>query len=97
MDILCEADILICDSGVLVGHSSNSDTGARNKRETTSASLGHVGQVVKATSSINVSGFFLGKDGRLGLRACLEDVSFNQRLNFNLMSFTNACQWLEGD
>ncbi len=54
----------------------------------TSASLGHVGQAVKATSSINVPGFFLGKDGRLGLKSCLQDVSFNEGLNFNLMSLT---------
>ena len=87
MDILREADIWICNSGAS-GHSSNSDAGARNKRETTSTSLGHVGQAVKATSSFDVPGCFLGKDGKPGLRACLTDVSYNNRLNFNLVSLT---------
>ena len=49
MDILREANIWIYDSGSS-GHSSNIDAGARSKRETMSASLGHVGQAVKATS-----------------------------------------------
>ena len=87
MDILRDANIWICDSGAS-NHSTNSDAGARNKRETTSASLGHVGQAVKATSSIDVSGYFLGKDGKPGLKACLKDASFNAMLNFNLMSLT---------
>ena len=68
MDVLRDANIWICDSGAS-NHSTNSDAGARNKRETTSASLGHVGQAVKATSSIDVPGYFLGKDGKPGLRA----------------------------
>ena len=87
MDVLRDANIWICDSGAS-NHSTNSDAGARNKRETTSASLGHVGQAVKATSSIDVSGYFLGKDGKPGLKACLKDASFNAMLNFNLMSLT---------
>ena len=82
MDIFREADSWICDSGAS-GHSSNSDAGARSKRETTSASLGHVGQAVKATSSIDVPGCFLGKDGKPGLRACLTDISYNNRLNLS--------------
>ena len=87
MDALRDANIWICDSGAS-NHSTNSDAGARNKRDTTSASLGHVGQAVKATSSIDVPGYFLGKDGKPGLRARLDDVSYNNRLNFNLMSLT---------
>ena len=75
MDILLEANIWICNSCASC-HSSNFDAGARSKRETTSASLGHVGQAVKATLSIDVPGYFLGKDGKSGLRACLEDVSY---------------------
>ena len=66
MDVLRDANIWICDSGAS-NHSTNSDVGARNKRDTTSASLGHVGQAVKATSSIDVPGYFLGKDGKPGL------------------------------
>ena len=87
MDALCDANIWICDSGAS-NHSTNSDAGARNKRDTTSASLGHVGQAVKATSSIDVPGYFLGKDGKPGLRTRLDDMSYNNRLNFNLMSLT---------
>ena len=54
MDVLRDANIWICDSGAS-NHSTNSDAGARNKRDTTSASLGHVGQTVKvkATSFID--------------------------------------------
>ena len=87
MDILRKEDIWICDTGAS-NHSTNSDACARDRRETNSSSVGHVGPVVKATSSIGIPGWFLGKDGSPGVKACLKDVSFNKGLNFNLMSMS---------
>ena len=87
MDILSEDDIWICDSGAS-SHSTKSEVGARNKKDTLSTSVGHTGPAIKATSSIDVPGRFLEKDGSPGMRACLTDVSFNEGLNFNLMSLS---------
>ena len=87
MDILSEDDIWICDSGAS-SHSTKSEKGARNKKDTSSTSVGHAGPAIKATSSIDVPGRFLAKDGSPGMRACLTDVSFNEGLNFNLMSLS---------
>jgi hypothetical protein len=43
---------------------------------------------VKATSTIDVSGQFVTRDGTLGLKATLTDVNYNEKLNFNLISLT---------
>ena len=87
MGILSEDDIWICDSGAS-SHSTKSEKGARNKKGTFSTSVGHTGPAIKATSSIDVPGRFLEKDGSSGIRACLTDVSFNEGLNFNLLSLS---------
>ena len=66
MDILSEDDIWICDSGAS-SHSTKSEKGARNKKDTSSTSVGHAGPAIKATSSIDVPGRFLAKDGSPGM------------------------------
>ena len=73
MDILSENDIWICDSGAS-SHSTKLEVGARNKKESSSTSVGHTGPAIKATSSIDVPGRFLEKDGSPGMRACITDV-----------------------
>lgn len=57
-EILYESDIWIGDSGAS-SHSTNNKTGAVNERLFGSASLGHTGEAVKATSTIDVSGQFV--------------------------------------
>ena len=54
-EMLYESDIWIGDSGAS-SHSTNIKTGAVNKRQFGSASLGHMGEAVEATSTIDVSG-----------------------------------------
>ena len=61
--------------GIGCGKMEIQATSAREKRETNSANIGHVGPAVKATPFIDVPSCFLGKDRRPGLKAWLEDVS----------------------
>jgi hypothetical protein len=67
-EMLYESDIWIDDSGTS-SHSTNYKTGAVNERQFGSASLGHTGEAVKATSTIDVLGQFVTRDGTLGLKA----------------------------
>ena len=85
IDILQEDDVWICDTGAS-SHSSKSDKGVRSVKESNSTSVGHAGSVVKATSTIEVPGRFLEKDGSLDMKAVLTEVSYNKGLNFNLFS-----------
>ena len=87
IDILQEDDVWICDTGAS-SHSSKSKKGARSVKDTNSTSVGHAGPAVKATSTIEVPGRFLEKDGSPGMKAVLTEVSYNKGLNFNLFSLT---------
>ena len=86
-DVLFEEDVFICDSGAS-NHSSKSKVGARNERPTNSSSLGHAGEAVEAECTIDLAGQFVAKDGSLGLKATLTEVSVNKKYNFNLISLT---------
>ena len=79
MDIVCEAGIWICNFGAS-SHSTNSSAGGKDTRETMRIRLGYIDEAVKVTSSIDVPGFFLGKDGRPG--ACLQDVNLLAGIGF---------------
>ena len=99
-EILYEDDVWICDTGAS-SHSTNNKSGARNEKTSGSASLGHTGEAVKATSTIDLPGQFMAKDGGSGMKATLTEVNYNKTLNFNLMSLTrllcNGWSIVKGD
>ena len=66
-EILYQNDIWICDTGA-TSHLTPYRLGARNVRDSGSASLGHAGEAVKATSTIDLPGQFVAKDGGLGMK-----------------------------
>ena len=72
----------------MLSHSTPYRLGAKNERTSGSASLGHAGEAVKATSTIDLPGRFVAKDGTLGMKGTLADCNFNESLNFNLLSLT---------
>ncbi len=80
-EILYESDIWIGNSGNS-SHSTNNKTGTVSESLFGSASLGHTGEAVKATGTIDVSGQFVTHDGTLSLEATLNDVNYNGMLNF---------------
>jgi hypothetical protein len=43
---------------------------------------------VEAECTIDLPGQFVAKDGKLGVKAVLTDVSVNKKYNFNLLSLT---------
>ena len=91
-DMLKDDEIWICDTGAS-SHSTNCITGASNQRDSGSASIGHAGQAVRATKTIDLSGTFVKKDGSRGLKATLTEVSYCADHNFNLLSLTRLlCQ-----
>ena len=85
--VLQQPDIWICDTGAS-SHSTNNSNGGKNVKDTRSASLGHAGEALKATKTIDLSGQYVTKDGTLGMKATLTEVNFNETHNFNLMSLT---------
>ena len=85
--VLQQTDIWICDTGAS-SHSTNNSSGGQNVKDTGSVSLGHAGEALKATKTIDLPGQYVTKDGTLGLKATLTDVNFNETHNFNLMSLT---------
>ena len=86
-EMLSQPDVWICDTGAS-SHSTNDNSGARNEKDTGSASLGHAGQALKATMTIDLLGQYVTKDGTWGMKATLTEVNFNASHNFNLMSLT---------
>ena len=56
--------------------------------ESGSASLGHSGEAVKAQNTFDLPGTFMAKNGSEMLKATLTKVSYNKRLNFNLLSLS---------
>ena len=85
--VLQQTDIWICDNGTS-SHSTNNSYGGQNVKDTGSASLGHAGEALKATKTIDLPGKYATNDGALGLKATLTDVNFNETHIFNLMSLT---------
>ena len=86
-EILYQSDIWIYNTGAS-SHSTNNRSGAKNQRDSGSPSLGHDGQAVEATSTIDLPGQFLVRDGSFGMEGVLTEVNYNNSHNFNLMSFT---------
>ena len=86
-EMLYQTDIWICDTGAS-SHSTNNKIGAENERRSGSASLGHAGEAIEATLTIDLPGQFMAIDGSSGLQASLTEVNFNARHNFNLISLT---------
>lgn len=99
-DLLYQDDIWICDTGAS-SHSSNSRSGAQNERKSGSTSLGHAGEAIEATSTIDLPGQYVARDGSLGLKGTLVDVNYSDSHNFNLMSLTRllciGCYISKGD
>ena len=89
-DLMYANDIWIGDTGASC-HSSKSKQGASNKRSAGSASLGHAGEAVKATSTFDLKGRFVRKDGSLGMKATLTECSYNASHNFNLIKPRLLC------
>ena len=58
--MLSQPDIWICDTGAS-SHSTNKKSGAKNERNTGSASLGHAGQAFKATMTVDLPGQYVTK------------------------------------
>ena len=83
----------IQDSGASGGHSTNWLEAATNIREPGSASIGHSGDVTKASNTIDVPGIVVQKDGSCGttcggMTATLIEVSYcasANHHNFNLL------------
>mmetsp|Transcript_12683 Transcript_12683/g.27426 ORF Transcript_12683/g.27426 Transcript_12683/m.27426 type:complete len:127 (-) Transcript_12683:424-804(-) len=84
-EILYQNNIWICDT-VATSHLTPYRLGTRNIRDSGSASLGHAGEAMKATNTIDLSGQFVARYGGLGMGATLADCNFNESLNSNLMS-----------
>lgn len=90
-DVLAQEDIWICDSGASV-HTTNSKKGAVNERPSQSVSIGSSGPAAAAHSTVDIPGKFVSKDGVIGIRARLVNVSYNPENNFNLCSLTRMLQ-----
>ena len=87
-EILYENDVWIGGTGAS-SHSTNNKLSASNERNIGSMSIGHDGKALKATTTINVAGRFIEKGRTLGLKATLTEVTFNEKLNLNLISLTH--------
>ena len=87
ISILHQDDIWICDTGASC-HSTKSKVGAINERKSGSTSLGQAGEALKATSTIDLKGQCVWRDGSLGMKVTLTDCSYNACHNFNLASLT---------
>ena len=85
--VLQQTDIWICDTGAS-SHSTKNSSGRQNVKVMGSASLGHTGETLKATKTIDLPGQYVTKDDTLGMKATLTEVNFNETHNFNLMSLT---------
>ena len=87
LDILCDENVWIGDTGVSLHVTWNSKC-ARNVHKERTMSLGHTGRTVEATAIIDILGVFSSKDGVAGLRAVLQGCSFSKEHNFNLLSMS---------
>ena len=87
LDILCDENVWICDTGASMHVTWNSKC-ARNVHEEGTMSLQHTGGTVEATAIIDILDDFSSKDGVGGLRDVLRDCSFRKEHNFNLLSMS---------
>ncbi len=66
MEILCNKNVWICDTGAST-HVTWSSKCARNVHEECTMSLGHTGGAVEATAIMNIPGVFKSKEGVVGV------------------------------
>ena len=78
LEMLSQPDIWICNMGAS-SHSTNGRSGTKNERNTESASLGHTGQALNATMTIDIPGQYVTKDGKWDIQATLTEVTFNRK------------------
>ena len=89
MDILLERDVWIADTGASnSNHDTHRDLGGTNIQTSTSANLGIHGGAVKVDKTIDISGQFVKKDGKEGIKATLTAVNYTLGKNFNVCSVT---------
>jgi hypothetical protein len=87
MDILFEKDVRIADTGAS-NHGTYSDLGGKNVQTSTSSNLGIHGGAVKVEKTIDISGQFVKKNGKEGIKATLTVVNYTPGSNFNVCSVT---------
>ena len=73
-EILYQSDIWICNTGAS-SHSTNNRSGANNERDSGSTSLGHAGQVLETTITIDLPDHFLARDESFRMEGVLTEVN----------------------
>lgn len=86
-EVLKEPDIWICDTGASC-HSTYSLLGATNIRSSGVSTVGHTGEPITTTKTINIPGRFVSRDGTNTMSAVLSDVGYNEKMNYNLFSLS---------
>ena len=74
-EVLKEPDIWICDTGASC-HSTYSLLGATNIRSSGVSTVGHTGEPITTTKTINIPGRFVSRDGTNTMSAVLSDVGY---------------------
>jgi hypothetical protein len=87
MDILFEKDVWIADTGAS-NHDTFIDLGGKNVQASTSSNLGIYGGAVNVEKTIDISGQFVEKNGKEGIKATLTAVNYTPGSNFNVCSDT---------
>jgi hypothetical protein len=87
MDILFDKDVWIADTGAS-NHGTYRDLGGKNVQTSTSSNLGIHGGAVKVDKTIYISGQFVEKNGKEGIKATLTVVNYTPVSNFNVCSVT---------
>jgi hypothetical protein len=83
IELLSQLDIWICDTGASC-HSTYSPVGAINIRNSGISTVGHVGQAVATTKTIDIPGRFVSRDGTRSMSGVLTEVGLNPKMNYNL-------------
>lgn len=94
--MLWEEDVCICDTGVS-NHVTLNFKGAMNLQDKKTLSLQHTVEAIETTALINILGQFISESGKAGLRAVLEDCSYNKAHKVHLVSLSRLlhCQgWI---
>lgn len=89
IELLSQLGIWICDTGASC-HSTYSPVGATNIRNSGISTVGHVGQAVATTKTIDIPGRFVSRDGTRSMDGVLTEVGLNPKMNYNLMSLSRT-------
>jgi hypothetical protein len=87
IELLSQLDIWICDTGASC-HSTYSPVGAINIRNSGISTVGHIGQAVTTTKTIDIPSRFVSPDGTCSMSGTLTEVGLNPKMNYNLMSLS---------